>query len=263
MDRSNDIIYYNTKGVLYRLLAEYKMAEYCFNLALSKAINARYSYTGIMMNMGVVKSDRLVADSAVIYYDKAMTGIQTTATTSVLAPQLYYNQAWEAFGKSDYAQAGTLALSTINHAKSNDYLKAKAYTLLGAIKFSEEKYNEAKVAFNQAISLDSNGPVGEMARENLALTNGVGIEDDSGNTDIRVYPNPSPGEIFISAGSLNGNCSISIFNTSGEKVHMAQLNASGLSPLSLDISFLIDGAYYIQIISRDLVFVGKIVLKKD
>jgi outer membrane protein assembly factor BamB/tetratricopeptide (TPR) repeat protein len=263
MDRNNGIIYYNTKGVLSRLLGEYKMAEYYFNNALSIAINARYSHTGIMMNMGVVKSDRLVADSAAFYFDEALTEFQTTATTSVLAPQIYYNQAWEAFGKSDFTQAGILALSTINHSKSNDYLKAKAYTLLGAIRFSEEKYNEAKGAFNQAITLDTNGPIGEMARENLALTNSVGIEDDSGNSGIRVYPNPSAGEIFISAGSLNGNCSISIFNIAGGKVHTAQFSTSGLSPLKLDISFLVDGLYYIQVISRDLVFVEKIVLKKD
>jgi outer membrane protein assembly factor BamB/tetratricopeptide (TPR) repeat protein len=262
LDKSNEVLLNNTKGIIYRLLSDYPAAEKCFNTAVSKAINDNYGYAGIMMNTGVVKSDRIKPDSAIFFYTNALNAVQPDAVNSVLAPQIYYNQAWEEFGKKNYPLASGLALSTINHPKSNDYIKAKANTLLGAIKFSEEKYNEAKDAFNMAIILDSNGPIGEMARENLALTNSVGIEEDSGNTDIRVYPNPSAGELFISTDIIQGKCSISIFNITGEKVYSDEVNSTAFSPLRLDLSRLSDGLYYIQLILPDKVCIEKVILNK-
>jgi outer membrane protein assembly factor BamB len=262
LDKSNEVLLNNTKGIIYRLLSDYPAAEKCFNIAVSKAINDNYGYAGIMMNTGVVKSDRVIPDSAIYFYTNASNAIQSDAGTSVLAPQIYYNQAWEEFGKKNYPLASGLVLSTINHPKSNDYLKAKANTLLGAIKFSEEEYNEAKDAFNQAIILDSNGPIGEMARENLALTNSVGIEDIFGDPDVRVYPNPSAGELFISTDMIQGNCSISIFNITGEKVYSDEVNSTAFLPLRLDLSRLSDGVYYIQLILPDKVCIEKVIIKK-
>ncbi|MCX6227534.1 MAG: PQQ-binding-like beta-propeller repeat protein [Bacteroidia bacterium] len=124
LDRSNEVLLNNTKGVIYRLLSDYNAADSCFDIAVSRALNARYGYAGIMMNIGVVKSDQVIPDSANVFYTDALKDIQATAATSALAPQVYYNQAWEAYKKTNYTDAAGLATQTINHAKTNAYLKA-------------------------------------------------------------------------------------------------------------------------------------------
>ena len=49
----------------------------------------------------------------------------------------------------------------------NNYLKAKAYTLLGDVQTENENYPDARVNFRMAIDLDITGPVGRIAKENL------------------------------------------------------------------------------------------------
>jgi outer membrane protein assembly factor BamB/tetratricopeptide (TPR) repeat protein len=262
LNKNNEILLNNTKGVIYRLLSDYPAAQASFNIALSRAINARYSYSGIMMNTGVVRSDRLISDSANVFYASALKVIQTTATSSVLAPQIYYNQAWEAYSNANYTSASTLALQTINHSMSNAYLKAKAYTLLGAIRFSQVMINEAKDAFNQAITLDPNGPIGAMARANLQEIINTGIDQNIGSPAIRLYPNPSGGQLVISIDNLPGILNISVFNSVGAIVFSTQVSSSDYSSQNLDLSHLVDGVYFIRIASGDLVFTEKIVIIK-
>ena len=262
LDKRNEIIFNNTKGVIYRLLSDYSSAENCFNVAVSKAIISRYAFSGIMINQGVVKSDRMLSDSANFYYSSALKTIQIPTFSSVHAPQIYYNQAWELYKKKDYSYASGLALLTINHTQANNYLKAKAYTLLGAIRYDEGKINEAKVAFNQAIILDKDGPIGKMANENLKEISTTVIDINTNNPDLRLYPNPSNGKIKISTGNVSGIFNVNVINNAGEKVFSTKLNCSAFSSQNLDLSHLVDGMYFISIASQESVFTNKIVIIK-
>jgi len=167
MNKSNEILLNNTKGIFYRLLGEKNKAETSFKTSLSKALNARYAYSGIRMNLGIVKSDKLISDTANLLYTASFKDVQTTASSSSLAPQIYYNQAWEAYQSKNFSNTITLATQTINHAQTNNYLKAKANVLLGLAKYYSGFYDEAKTALNNAISLDPKGPIKKIAEDDL------------------------------------------------------------------------------------------------
>jgi outer membrane protein assembly factor BamB/tetratricopeptide (TPR) repeat protein len=262
LDKTNEVMLNNTKGVIYRLLSDYPSAENSFNMALNSALKARYGYSGIMMNTGVVKSDRLLPDSAVVFYTNALAAIQQTASSSVLAPQIYYNQAWEAYMNANYNDAAALAFVTINHSMANEYLKAKAYTLLGVVRYAQEKISEAVDAFEQAVALDKDGPVGNIAQANMYEIIGTGVDQNTVGPEIKLYPNPSDGKIQFSTGNLTGNYDVSVFNNTGEKVFTCQFASSAYTYQNLDISHLVDGVYVIRITSDDMVFTKKIAIIK-
>lgn len=72
-------------------------------------------------------------------------------------------------------------------------------------------------------------------------TTSVEISQD----DFNVYPNPSNGFINIESEDVNYNSNIKIYNTFGELVYQrANLN---FSKFNIDLSYLPNGAYFIQI----------------
>ncbi len=157
----------NNKGVLYRLLGKYKLAEDCFIRALNKTKTANYG--GIKMNLGVIRSDDKQTDQASLYYQQALQDFKKNEKRSTLAPQIYFNQAWEAYNGGQLATALAEVNKTIGHQKANEYLKAKAYVLRGAIYVKQKQPRLAEADFQKAMGLDSKGPIGGMAKENLAL----------------------------------------------------------------------------------------------
>jgi len=163
----------NNLGVLYRLLGEYSLAGQYLIQALSSAINASYGYSGIKMNIGVVKSDEDSLRAASTYYFLSQTDIAKNADSSSLAPQIYYNQAWEYYKSDSLTQALSKINSTILHRKTDDYLKAKAYVLRGAIYFINNNTTSSKNDLLAAIKLDPNGPIGRLANDNLSLITDV------------------------------------------------------------------------------------------
>lgn len=156
----------NNRGVLYRLLGETDLAESQCMGALSDAINAKYGYGGIQMNMGVIWSDKTQSEKADEFYELAMTSIDEAA--SPMAPQIYYNRAWEDYGNGNMTKALIEVNKTLGYEGTNDFLHAKALILKGAIKYSESDMDAAIAGFQEAEALDSDGPIGQMARKNLA-----------------------------------------------------------------------------------------------
>lgn len=75
----------------------------------------------------------------------------------------------------------------------------------------------------------------------LFKTTSVEISQD----DFNVYPNPSNGFINIESEDVNYNCNVKIFNTFGELVY--QRTNLNFSKLNIDLSYLPNGAYFIQI----------------
>jgi len=167
--KSNDaqVSLANNTGVIYRLLSEYNLAERFFENAIDSSLHKGYGFAGIKMNLGVVSSDLTLSTEADYMYDEAYADISSDESSSALAPQIYYNQAWEAYLQNDDILVSNKANLVLTHAMANDYLKAKAYTLLGAVESRDENYPDARVSFRSAIDMDTNGPVGQMAMENL------------------------------------------------------------------------------------------------
>jgi outer membrane protein assembly factor BamB/tetratricopeptide (TPR) repeat protein len=223
---SGSIATQNNLGVLYRLLKEIPTAETKILSALSSAINAKYGYSGIKMNMGVVKSDKKDTSNANIYYNLAYTDLSSTYTESSIVPQINYNKAWEYYNSKRYSDASTEVNKTINHLKTNNFLQAKAYVLRGVINYQLGKTVDATNDFLLAKSLDPDGPIGKMAQENLSVITYV----EDGNDQIGMpkeytlmpnYPNPFNSETIIRFG-LPGESEveISIYNILGQRVRI-------------------------------------------
>lgn len=170
----NSIATKNNLGVLYRLLGRSDLAKQIFYDAVNDALNAYYGYSGIKMNIGVAKSDQDSSTGAVEYYEYALDEVSSDESKSVIAPQIYYNKAWEAYVNDNLSESLTQVNKTISHSKTNDFLKAKAYVLRGAIRYSEGNLDNAINDFQEAISLDPDGPIGRMAQDNL---NSITAED--------------------------------------------------------------------------------------
>jgi len=85
----------------------------------------------------------------------------------------------------------------------------------------------------------------------------------SGNTNIKVYPNPNNGAFTISNSRLTiDNGSIEVYNMLGEKVYSKLF--IGQYPLSLDLSSQPAGVYLYRITSgnADLIGAGKLIIEK-
>lgn len=158
----------NNTGVILRLLEEYELAESQFQKAVNQSLANKFGFAGIKMNLGVIHSDKAQSVDAFALYGEAFKDISSGESGSALAPQIYYNQAWEAYQSADMITAKNKANSVISHAMTNNYLKAKAKALLGAVEAVDENYTGARALFREAINLDNEGPVGDLAYENLA-----------------------------------------------------------------------------------------------
>jgi outer membrane protein assembly factor BamB len=259
LDRSNEILFNNTKGLINRLLFDYSEAEKCFILAENLALNKRFGYDGVMMNLGVVKSDKAIPDSADFFYASALLDITKSAAVSVLAPQIYYNQAWEEYTKTNYESAAVLALKTINHSMSNAYLKAKAYCLLGAIRYFQDNTGEAKNAFLAAYNLDLSGPIGKMAQENLAEINSTSIDQIDIST-VRIYPNPSDGNLTVTTGDIEGRLEFDVFSNMGSLVFSDRFEVLPFSSYNVNLSTLSNGIYFAHIKTGKLVLTERLII---
>ena len=232
----------NNLGVLYRLLSEPALAESVFQQTLNNAINTGYGYSGIKMNIGVTKSDQGDAAEAVNYYGFATTDISSNAESSAIAPQISYNQAWELYSLDDLAGALTKVTYTIEHSKTNDYLKSKAFVLRGAIFYRLGISQASEADFQEAISLDPDGPIGQMAQENLGVV--TVVEDNSKNEQIPTmfvlkpnYPNPFNPETTISFSlPVNSEVNVAVYNMNGRKIKslMTGFNSAGWYNLNWD-----------------------------
>jgi outer membrane protein assembly factor BamB/tetratricopeptide (TPR) repeat protein len=218
---SNLIALTNNRGVIYRLLGEYEKAEDYFNSAVSMALEQNYGFTGIKMNQGVVMSDKRNDSGAMDFYSNSLADLSGEEASSVIAPQLYYNQAWEYYRSKTFEDSREKALATIQHNNTNDFLKAKAYVLLGADLAALGDTLAAIDNFYDAIHVDSTSCIADIARENIRLLNNLptDVENLQSHTFV-IYPNPNKGDFEILTANDPGNpVNIEIQNMTGTIIY--------------------------------------------
>jgi len=220
---SNQIAVENNKGVIYRLLGATNKAETCFNNAVSNALVQFHGYSGIKMNQGVVISDMSKSDSALNQYEYVLEDFSEEETdSSTLIPRIHYNMAWEYHQLGQYNESRQKALETIEHEKSNDFLKAKAYILLGVNEAALEDTVKALELFEDAISLTPGFCIENLARENISLLLNTGSYENSSiclGESYTLYPNPNMGIFKIKFPEEESECRITIFNIQGNKIY--------------------------------------------
>ena len=87
-------------------------------------------------------------------------------------------------------------------------------------------------------------------------------EIDEGKFEVRMYPNPSAGEVNIKFGQLStGEIEIFVSNINGARIF--QQTYLPADQLSIDLSDEVSGMYFVKIISDGREVVKKLVLKKN
>ncbi len=83
----------------------------------------------------------------------------------------------------------------------------------------------------------------------------------STNDDVKIYPNPSNGQINISVPETNGTVNINIFNLMGKQVYSVNKNTYGKSNISLNLDSFAKGVYIVVIKNNTTVSKQKIVIR--
>jgi hypothetical protein len=71
------------------------------------------------------------------------------------------------------------------------------------------------------------------------------------NEGIKVFPNPSSGNVIVTFDVINANTSIEIYNMEGELVMKKSNLAQADKTVKLDLSNVAKGAYFIQVFNGD------------
>jgi len=259
---SNHVAAQNNMGVIYRLLGGYNKAENIFYEVVSETLESFYGYTGVKMNQGVVESDKKNSAEAMEYYSHALGDLTGEESTSVLAPQIYYNQAWEQYNSGAYSESKNKALETINHQQANSYLVAKAYVLLGACLYSEGDSTAAIENFNKAIEIDSTSIIADIAEKNIWV---VTSDIDESISFFSIYPNPNNGLFILrmDEGFTEGKVKLKLYNSSGRLIMNKNIyNLQYSNEFSINIVELPSGLYHLQIVTKKQMLSGSIIIQK-
>ncbi len=98
----------------------------------------------------------------------------------------------------------------------------------------------------------------------VTVTSGVGIDNIEASSKLKIFPNPSSGIIDINykTNSIN-NCYLSIYSIDGKRVYNeVWKQPSTQCEHKLDLSYLLNGLYYINIIQDDENSSYKIIIEK-
>ncbi len=211
----------NNLGLLFRLLGESERAEVKLMQALSASLNKRFGYSGITLNLGVVKSDQGSAGDARSYYEAALD--TAAGAVNVLEPQVLYNRAWEALDEGNLAEALVQVDQVLAHSRSTSWILAKADVLRGVLWSRQGEKGRAAEDFRSAAAFDPDGPIGRMAEENLAIVTDLDGESPGWNPGRLVfagaYPNPFLQEthLLIDIPALSG-LEVSVYDALGRRV---------------------------------------------
>ncbi|HSG68117.1 MAG TPA: T9SS type A sorting domain-containing protein, partial [Bacteroidales bacterium] len=90
----------------------------------------------------------------------------------------------------------------------------------------------------------------------------VGIEESTGGSRFRIFPNPSSGLFNVEVSGLEGETDISVFSPSGIKVYQDEwhLKNEG-SNLEVDLSDLDRGMYYLRFLNGKITHTEKIIIQ--
>ena len=93
----------------------------------------------------------------------------------------------------------------------------------------------------------------------LCITFPVGIDDPAGSATIKVYPNPTPGLVYVEVPSGNeAGSAITVVDMTGKTVLQQQINYTGKIPV--DLSELRNGIYFIRVENAGKQTIHKVVV---
>ncbi len=89
-----------------------------------------------------------------------------------------------------------------------------------------------------------------------------GIHETYINLDLRIFPNPSSGQVeVILSDYLSGTFALELFNTNGQMVHRDVHQLQHNKQLALDLGHLLNGIYLIKMMGDGYIATGKIIIR--
>ncbi len=127
---------------------------------------------------------------------------------------------------------------------------------------------EYNVANMKAIAMVINATTGEILNaQSAAITTGntIGINDQSNEASLNVYPNPTTGKVMLDLNIANSvDASVKVYNVIGMMVaekNLGTLNA-GTNTNSIDLTNLDNGVYMVNVTTDGQVVTRRVVLNK-
>lgn len=132
----------------------------------------------------------------------------------------------------------------------------------GVFKFKED--NLYLVGFVSEYSTDKNQrTVLNAVKEKL---NGndevVGVKELKPSVSVSIYPNPTSGELYIDASSLEGNSTFSLYEVLGKKILQGSLKV-GNSIERIDLLGIAAGIYFLKVTSGKQSVTEKVIIRKN
>lgn len=87
----------------------------------------------------------------------------------------------------------------------------------------------------------------------------TGISDPLAPGNFSLYPNPANEYVYISGNQLLEDCSIIIFNYSGQRIEVEEITLYPGVPVRVDVSKLVRGVSFVQIISNEKMIHKKLI----
>jgi subtilisin family serine protease len=98
--------------------------------------------------------------------------------------------------------------------------------------------------------------------DNVSIYNFTDTEETLSNASALMYPVPAYDQVNLSLAGFNGNYAIEIFNVQGQKVFEQNENVFVKNTVkSIDISNLIDGVYFLKVISAENEITKKLIVR--
>jgi hypothetical protein len=196
------------------------------------------------------------------YYQKG--SYSSVANTYILNLGQYRHQnvLIHAFN-GGYGNSGTIPVNggTAGQSYQETFTLTLPTPANGVNKFNPD--NIYLVGFVSEYSLSKNARrVLNAAREKLtANPEVVGISELEAMAGLSVYPNPSPGILYLGTMGLKDPCSVSVYDLLGRCMQVIDISA-GTPVQALNLSSLPDGLYFLRISSENQNFTEKVLIQK-
>lgn len=104
--------------------------------------------------------------------------------------------------------------------------------------------------------------INRMSLNNSTVCTDVGIKENAANIEMRVYPNPTNGELFVDITTFDvQDFTISVINTLGQTVKEVKQIQSNGGKIKIDLTEKSTGVYFVTIKSKSGSKVKRIVLQ--
>ena len=214
-----------------------------------------YTLTGLLDNTEYTAAVRAICGennysdwSAPVTFRTAtcqtVTGVNVTNVTSSSA-----TVSWTSNGSSSYQLAYGDVGTTIDNCQIVN-VNGTSYTLTGL-----EDFN-AYVVYVRAICAE--GVYSDWSNAVTFTTETQGIEDVD-NAAISLYPNPASSTVTLTG--IEGEAMVTVVDMNGRQVYTQAINQSGNQTITIDVSGMSQGAYFVRITGERVNAIRKLIVR--